>query len=204
MIVWVLTASGVVLLATVALSSRLARSTAVRAAEQEALNAADAARNRVLMVLGSVERSTDLLGASVAMLHPQGRSLDELLRRSAGFEAVLEMGHQLAGYVHLFAPPESRLADDRRDRLGDLRRQLGVGKHSSPIEACVESAAQCVPEPRVAHSMPERCVRLAHRSPPAGAGQPCGATPSDASASNSACHCFVSAASFFSPFDVSR
>ena len=56
MILWVLLASGAVFLAAVSLSSRLSRNTAVRAAEQEALNAADAARNRVLMVLSSVER----------------------------------------------------------------------------------------------------------------------------------------------------
>ena len=58
MILWVLLASGAVLLAAVSLSSRLSRDTAVRAAEQEAFNAADAARNRVLMGLSSVEQST--------------------------------------------------------------------------------------------------------------------------------------------------
>src|SRR5262245_66524416 len=81
MIVWVLLASGAVFLAAVSLSSRLSRNTALRAAEQEALNAADAARNRVLMVLSSVERSTQLLGASVETLQPKGPALDEVLRR---------------------------------------------------------------------------------------------------------------------------
>jgi len=81
MIVWVLLASGVVFLTTVALSSRLSRTTAIRAAEQEALNAADAARNRVLAVLGSVERSTELLGASLETLHPDRLSLEQMLRR---------------------------------------------------------------------------------------------------------------------------
>src|SRR4029453_416862 len=81
MILWVLLASGAVFLAAVSLSSRLSRNTAVRAAEQEALNAADAARNRVLMVLSSVERSTELLGASVETLQPQALALDGLLRR---------------------------------------------------------------------------------------------------------------------------
>jgi len=81
MIVWVLLASGVVFLTTVALSSRLSRTTAIRAAEQEALNAADAARNRVLAVLGSVERSTELLGASLETLHPDRLSLVQMLRR---------------------------------------------------------------------------------------------------------------------------
>jgi phosphoserine phosphatase RsbU/P len=81
MILWVLLASGAVFLAAVSLSSRLSRNTAVRAAEQEALNAADAARNRVLMVLSSVERSTELLGASVETLQPQASALDGLLRR---------------------------------------------------------------------------------------------------------------------------
>jgi phosphoserine phosphatase RsbU/P len=81
MIVWVLVASGAVFLAAVSLSSCLSRNTAVRAAEQEALNAADAARNRVLTVMSSVERSTELLGASVETLQPQAPALDTLLQR---------------------------------------------------------------------------------------------------------------------------
>ena len=81
MSVWVLLASGVVLLAAVALSSRLSRNTAVRGAEQEALNATDATRNRVLAVLGSVERSTELLGASIETLHPDRPSLEAILQR---------------------------------------------------------------------------------------------------------------------------
>jgi len=81
MSVWVLLASGIVLLAAVALSSRLSRNTAVRGAEQEALNATDATRNRVLAVLGSVERSTELLGASIETLHPDRPSLEAILQR---------------------------------------------------------------------------------------------------------------------------
>ncbi|HEX5109662.1 MAG TPA: SpoIIE family protein phosphatase [Vicinamibacterales bacterium] len=84
MIVWVLLASGMVFLTAVAISSRLARSAAVRAAEQEAFNAAEAARNRVLGVLGSVERSTELLGASLETLHPDRLALEAMLRRFVG------------------------------------------------------------------------------------------------------------------------
>jgi sigma-B regulation protein RsbU (phosphoserine phosphatase) len=84
MIVWVLLASGIVFLTAVTLSSRLSRTTAIRAAEQEAFNAAEAARNRVLAVLGSVERSTELLGASLETLHPDRLSLEEMLRRFVG------------------------------------------------------------------------------------------------------------------------
>jgi len=81
MIVWVLLASGVVFLTAVTLSSRLSRNTAIRGAEQEALYAAEAARNRVLAVLGSVERSTDLLGASLETLHPDRPALEAMLQR---------------------------------------------------------------------------------------------------------------------------
>src|SRR5688572_13013275 len=81
MIVWVLLASGVVFLTAVTISSRLSRNTAVRGAEQEALNAAEAARNRVLAVLGSVERSTELLGASLETLHPDRPALEAMLQR---------------------------------------------------------------------------------------------------------------------------
>ena len=81
MIVWVLLASGVVFLTAATVSSRLSGNTAVRGAEQEARNAADAARNRVLAVLGSVERSTELLGASLETLNPDGPALEAMLQR---------------------------------------------------------------------------------------------------------------------------
>src|SRR5688572_9936041 len=81
MIVWVLLASGVVFLTAVTISSRLSRNTAVRGAEQEALNAAEAARHRVLAVLGSVERGTELLGASLETLNPDGPALEAMLQR---------------------------------------------------------------------------------------------------------------------------
>jgi sigma-B regulation protein RsbU (phosphoserine phosphatase) len=81
MIVWVLVASGVVFLTAVALSSRLSRATAVRSAEQEAFGAAEAARQRVLAVLGSVERSTELLGASLETWHPDRQALETMLQR---------------------------------------------------------------------------------------------------------------------------
>jgi sigma-B regulation protein RsbU (phosphoserine phosphatase) len=81
MIVWVLAASGAVFLTAAAVSSYLARNAALRAAEQEALNAAEAARNRVLIVLSSVERSTELLGASIETLRPSAPVLEEMLRR---------------------------------------------------------------------------------------------------------------------------
>src|SRR5215471_17961059 len=81
MIVWVLLASGAVFLIAVTVSSRLSRQTALRAAEQEAMNAADAARNRVLVVLSSVERSTELLGASLETVNPDAATLETLLRR---------------------------------------------------------------------------------------------------------------------------
>ena len=81
MIVWVLLASGIVFVTAVAISSRLSQATAVRGAEQEAFNAAEAARHRVLAVLGSVERSTELLGASLETLHPDRQALDAILQR---------------------------------------------------------------------------------------------------------------------------
>lgn len=81
MIVWVLVASGAVFLTAAAVSSSLSRSAAVRAAEQEAFNAAEAARNRMLVVLSSVERSTELLGASIETLQPSAPVLNELLGR---------------------------------------------------------------------------------------------------------------------------
>jgi phosphoserine phosphatase RsbU/P len=80
-IFWVLLASGAVFLTAVAVSSRLSRSTAEGAAEQEAQNAADAARHRVLAVLEAVEKSTALLSASIETLHPAAPSLDALLHR---------------------------------------------------------------------------------------------------------------------------
>ena len=80
-IFWVLLASGAVFLMAVAVSSRLSRSTAGRAAEQEAQNAADAAQYRVLAVLESVEKSTALMGASIETLHPAPSSLEALLHR---------------------------------------------------------------------------------------------------------------------------
>lgn len=81
MIVWVLLASGVVFLTVVTVSSRLSTNTAVRDAEQEAFNAAEAARHRVLTVLGSVERSTELLGASLETLGPDRPALEAMLQR---------------------------------------------------------------------------------------------------------------------------
>ena len=84
MIVWVLVASGAVFLTAAGLSNRVSRTAAVRAAENEALGAAEAARSRVLMVLGSVERSTELLGASLETLRPARPALDTMLRRFVG------------------------------------------------------------------------------------------------------------------------
>ena len=81
MIAWVLLASAIVFVTAVAISSRLSQATAVRGAEQEAFNAAEAARHRVLAVLGSVERSTELLGASLETLHPDGQALETILQR---------------------------------------------------------------------------------------------------------------------------
>jgi sigma-B regulation protein RsbU (phosphoserine phosphatase) len=126
MIVWVLVASSAVFLTAAGVSSHLSRSTAVRAAEQEALNAAEAARNRVLMVLGSVERSTELLGASIETLQPDKPSLEAMLRRfvagntdvygsTASFEPFA-LDHRLERYApYFYRGPRDRnelVADD--------------------------------------------------------------------------------------------
>jgi sigma-B regulation protein RsbU (phosphoserine phosphatase) len=81
MIAWVLLASGIVFVTAVAFSSRLSQAAALRGAEQEAFNAAEAARHRVLAVLGAVERSTELLGASLETLRPDRQALEAMLQR---------------------------------------------------------------------------------------------------------------------------
>ena len=125
MIVWVLAASSAVFLTAAGVSSHLSRSTAVRAAEQEALNAAEAARNRVLMVLGSVERSTELLGASIETLRPDRPSLETMLRRFVagnndvyGSTASFEPFAFDAG-LERYAPYFYRGPRDRNDLVAD-------------------------------------------------------------------------------------
>jgi len=78
---WILFAGGAVFAATIWASNRLARETAIRAAEQEARRAARTAASRVQEVLRSVEETTELLGATVESLDPEPTALKELLRR---------------------------------------------------------------------------------------------------------------------------
>jgi sigma-B regulation protein RsbU (phosphoserine phosphatase) len=78
---WILLAGGAVFAVTIWTSNRLARETAIHAAEQEARRAARTAASRVQEVLRSVEETTELLGATVESLDPEPTALTQLLRR---------------------------------------------------------------------------------------------------------------------------
>jgi sigma-B regulation protein RsbU (phosphoserine phosphatase) len=81
LIFWILLAGGAVFAATMFTSNSLARETALRAAEQEAVWAAAASAGRIQAVLRSVEEATELLGATVEALDPAPEALAALERR---------------------------------------------------------------------------------------------------------------------------
>ncbi len=81
LIFWILLAGGSVFAATIVTSNGLARQTALRAAEQEAVWAAQASAGRLQAVLRSVEEATELLGGAVEALHPAPEALADLQRR---------------------------------------------------------------------------------------------------------------------------
>lgn len=72
---------GVVYLATVVVSNRLARRMAISAAEREAANEVEAAVSRVEDVLHSIEERTLALAEALSVLSPGPQDADRLLRR---------------------------------------------------------------------------------------------------------------------------
>ncbi len=97
-ICWTLLASGTVLAATVIASNRLARESAVEAAELEARQAADRLANRVRAVLSAVEESAQLLAAALESFGPDPRATESLLRR------FVASGKDVYGATAAFAP----------------------------------------------------------------------------------------------------
>lgn len=95
---WTLLASGSVLAATLLASNRLARETAVEAAELEARQAADRLANRVRGVLAAVEESARLLAAALETVDPNPRATEGLLRR------FVASGPHVDGAAAAFAP----------------------------------------------------------------------------------------------------
>lgn len=83
---WTLLASGAVLLATLAISGRVGRQTALATAELEARQSADRLANRVAAVLAAVEESAQLLAATVETTRPDEALTERLLRRYVASE----------------------------------------------------------------------------------------------------------------------
>ena len=98
LIFWTLLASGGVLAATLVASTRLARQTAVDAAELEARQAADRLANRVRAVLAAVEESAQLLAAALETVDPDPRATESLLRR------FVASGQHVYGAAAAYAP----------------------------------------------------------------------------------------------------
>lgn len=108
LIFWILLAGGGVFAATIVTSNGLARQTALRAAEQEALWAAQASAGRLQAVLRSVEGATGLLGGAVEALAPPPEALAGLQRRMIlSNEAVY--GSAAAFEPHAYRPERERL-----------------------------------------------------------------------------------------------
>ncbi len=126
-ICWTLLASGAVLAATLVGSSRLARETALEAAELEARQNADRLAYRVRAVLAAVEESAQLLAAALETVEPTPPAIEELLRRFVasgenvyGATAAFAAGAAPHG-PRLFAPYVFGEGDDpRRLRYVDL------------------------------------------------------------------------------------
>jgi sigma-B regulation protein RsbU (phosphoserine phosphatase) len=102
LIFWTLLASGAVLVATLVASNRIARQTAVVAAEQEAHQAAERLANRIRVVLSAVEESAELLAAALETLDLRPATTESLLRRFVANE------QDIYGAAAAYAPGEVR------------------------------------------------------------------------------------------------
>lgn len=107
LIVWILLAGGAVFAATIVTSNSLARETALRAAEQEAVWAAAASAGRIQAVLRSVEEATELLGATVEALDPAPEALAALERRLILSNTAV-YGSAAAFEPHTYRPDRER------------------------------------------------------------------------------------------------
>jgi sigma-B regulation protein RsbU (phosphoserine phosphatase) len=105
LIFWTLLASGVVLVSTLWASNRIARQTAVAAAEQQARQTAERLANRVRGVLSAVEESAELLAAALETLDMRPGQTERLLRRFVASE------EDIYGAAAAYAPGETRGRD---------------------------------------------------------------------------------------------
>jgi sigma-B regulation protein RsbU (phosphoserine phosphatase) len=128
-IFWVLLAGGLVFVAAIAISSQVSRRAALQAAEHEALTAADAVRYRVLGVLESVEKGTELFGASLETVRPDATTLDALLRRFVASNADI-FGSTAAFEPFAFDPRRERVSPyiyrDTKDTTHLLAQDLAT------------------------------------------------------------------------------
>ncbi len=109
LIFWILLLGGGVTVLTLALSQRLSRAMAVRAAEREAIQATEAAVNQAEEVLRSIEEGTRVLAATVETAALSEAELEQLLRRFvAGNPQVY--GSAAAFGRGAFAPARERYA----------------------------------------------------------------------------------------------
>jgi sigma-B regulation protein RsbU (phosphoserine phosphatase) len=86
LIFWILLAAGLVFAAAFLALSRVARETAVQAAEQEAAQASERLVNRVRVVLSAVEESAELLAGTVETVDLPPPELERLLRHYVASE----------------------------------------------------------------------------------------------------------------------
>jgi sigma-B regulation protein RsbU (phosphoserine phosphatase) len=100
LIFWILLAAGLVFAAAFLALSRVARQTAIQAAEQEAAQASERLVNRVRGVLSAVEESAELLATTVETVDMRPSDLEALLR---GYVASEE---EVYGSAVAFAPGE--------------------------------------------------------------------------------------------------
>ena len=98
LIFWTVLASGLVFVATLVVSNRIARDAALRSAEREARQATDRLANRIGAVLGAVEESAQLLAETLETLDPDPPATERLLRRFVGSE------QDVAGAAAAYAP----------------------------------------------------------------------------------------------------
>lgn len=98
LITWTLLASGLVLVATLWLSNRVARETAIEAAEQEARLVAERIASRVRGVLTAAEETAQLLAATLETVELPEAATESLLRRYVASE------QDVYGAAAAFAP----------------------------------------------------------------------------------------------------
>jgi sigma-B regulation protein RsbU (phosphoserine phosphatase) len=101
LISWTLLASGAVFLTTLVASNRVARETAVRAAEEEARQTAQRLANRVRGVLSAVEESAQFLAVTLETLELKPGATERLLRRYVVSE------QDIYGAAAAYAPGEA-------------------------------------------------------------------------------------------------